>query len=184
MNSVIEYRAKVVEIQENEVILDRSPCIKHKVYLVFNITKKKKESLKSKATEYNKPFRGQFGKPWYGYAGPDLYPGLLTTEVVQHICLNRDLLSVTIPFIPDSLKDCMEKKMGNIQSLYTGGIENPIGSNVKVHITVKDPRGEKPHVSIDLVVKSIQACTECQDEQHLSTRGERPQLLSHHRLLG
>ena len=99
MNSVIEYHAKIVEIQENEVILDRSPCIKHKVYLVLNFTKKKKESLKSKATEYNKPFRGQSGTPWYGYAGPDLNSGLLTTEVVQHICLNRDLLSVTIPYI-------------------------------------------------------------------------------------
>ena len=72
MNSVIEYHAKVVEIQENEVILDRSPCIKHKVYLVLNFTKKKKESLKSNATEYNKPLTGQSGKPWYGYAGPDL----------------------------------------------------------------------------------------------------------------
>ena len=161
INSVIEYRAKVVEIQENEVILDRSPCMKHKVYLVLNFTKKEKESLKSNATEYNKPLTGQSGKPWYGYAGPDLYAGLLTSEVVRHICLSRDLLSVTIPFIPDSLKDCMETKMGDIQSLHTGGNENPVGSNVKVHITVKDPRGEKPHVLIEPVVKSIQACTEC-----------------------
>ena len=162
MNSVIEYRAKVVEIQENEVILDRSPCIKHKVYLVLNFTKNKKESLKSNATEYNKPLTGQSGKPWYGYAGPDLYTGLLTTEVVRHICLNKDLLSVTIPFIPDSLKDCMGTKMGDIQSLHTGGNKNPVGSDVKVSFMVKDPRGEKPHVLVESEVINIQACIECE----------------------
>ena len=51
--------------------------------------------------------------------------------------------------------------METIQSLHTGGNENPVGSNVKVHIMVKDPRGEKPHVLVEPVVKSIQACTEC-----------------------
>ena len=52
--------------------------------------------------------------------------------------------------------------MGNIQTLYTGGIENPVGSNVKVHIMVKDPRGEKPHVLVESEVINIQACIECE----------------------
>ena len=99
MNAVIEYRAKVVEVQANEVIFDISPCIKHKVYLVLRFTKNEIEPLESKATQYNKALSGQSGAPWYGYAAPDLYSGLLTSEVVQHICLNRDLLSVTIPYI-------------------------------------------------------------------------------------
>ena len=99
MNAVIEYRAKVVEVQANEVIFDISPCIMHKVYLVLRFTKNEIEPLESNATQYNKALSGQSGAPWYGYAAPDLYSGLLTSEVVQHICLNRDLLSVTIPYI-------------------------------------------------------------------------------------
>ena len=97
-------RHPIVKVQANEVIFDISPCIKHKVYLVLRFTKKEIERLKSSATQYNKALSGQPDAPSYGYAAPDLYSGLLTSEVVQHICLNRDLLSVTIPFIPDSLK--------------------------------------------------------------------------------
>ena len=50
--------------------------------------------------------------------------------------------------------------METIQSLHTGGNENPVGSDVKVHFMVKDPRGEKPHVLVESEVKNIQACTE------------------------
>ena len=61
--------------------------------------------------------------------------------------------------------------METIQSLHTGGNENPVGSNVKVHIMVKDPRGEKPHVLVEPVVKSIQACTECEMNKTISDGG-------------
>ena len=57
MNAVIENHAKVVEIQANEVILERSPCIKHKVSLVLNFTENRIEPLRSNATEYNQPLR-------------------------------------------------------------------------------------------------------------------------------
>ena len=142
---------------------------------MLRFTKNEIEPLESKATQYNKALSGQSGAPWYGYAAPDLYSGLLTSEVVQHICLNRDLLSVTIPYIPDNLKDCMV--METIQSLHTGGNENPVGSNVKVHIMVKDPRGEKPHVLVEPVDKNLQACTEMNNTSLPNAKfceGERP----------
>ena len=134
------------------MIFDISPCIKHKVYLVLRFTKNEREPLKSNATQYNKALTGQSGIPWYGYAASDLYSGLLTSEVVRHICLNKDFLHVTIPYIPDSLKDCMV--MDTIQSLNKGGNENQVGSDVKVHFMVKDPRGEKPHILVESEVKA------------------------------
>ena len=160
MNALIEHSAKVVKVQANEVIFDISPCNMHKVYLVLRFTKNEAEPLESYATQYNKALSGPSGVPWFGYAAPDLYSGLLTSEVVRHICLNEDLLSVTIPYIPDNLKDCMI--MDTIQSLSTGGNDNPVGSNVKVYIMVKDPRGERPHVQ---KYSSLHRA-----EQHLSTK--------------
>ena len=137
LNAVINYYSTDVEITANDAILNYSPCLKHKVYLVLSFAKSEKEPLMSNAIEYNKPSKsinGQFDKPWYGYSGSDLYSGLLNTEVVRHICLNKDFLSVTIPYIPESLKDCIETRMGAIQNLGTGENKVHVGVNVQVEI--------------------------------------------------
>ena len=154
LGAAIESFAESVELQANEAILNHSPCLKYKVYLVMSFTKSEKGPLESSATEYNKPLG-----PNSIYAGSELYSGLLATEVVEHICLNKDNLTITIPHIPQALIDCIDTKVG-VHSL--GGDKVNVGSWVKFPMIVKDPIGQVPGLLIQPTIRGIQACTQCQ----------------------
>ena len=165
MNAISEHYAKVVESQANEVILDRSPCLKHRVYLVISFTQSKKMPLESSAIEYNKPL-GQNSI----YAGSKLYSGLLATEVVEHICLNKDGLTLTMPHVPEAIKDCVKTKTG-IHSLNTDN-EVKVGANVKFPILVHDPMGKAPGILLQPTIRNIQACTECKIKNNVPPKAK------------
>ena len=107
------------------------------MYLVLNFTESDKALLESKETVYN---NFQQLSTTSTYDSLDIYSGWLVTEVVQHICLNSDGLTITIPYIPEALINCIFTKVG-IQSLNTGGNKIKVGADVNAAITVKDPWG-------------------------------------------
>ena len=166
MNAATEIYSNVVESQANEVILDISPCLKHRVYLVMSFTQSEKMPLESSAIEYNKPL-GQNSI----YAGSELYSGLLATEVVEHICLNKDGLTVTMPHVPEAIKDCVQTKIGT-HSLNRGDNEVKVGANVKFPILLRDPMGRAPGILLQPTIRNIQACTECKIKNNVPPKAK------------
>ena len=91
---------------------------------------------------------------------------------MQHICLNEDFLHVTVPHIPEALKDCIKTGMDS-QSLETGENEVPVGADVDVAFNIEDPLGRGPDILIRPRVKKIQICTEC-ERNNTFCEGENP----------
>ena len=156
-NAAFEQSDEDVKFEDNEVILERSPCLTHTVYLVLHFTDSKKAPLESSKTGYNKasgPAKGPAMRP--SFTSHDLYSGWLTTRVVQNTCLNKNNWAVTIPHIPKALENCI-KAMGILEK----DKKTDIGGYVKLEIKVIDPQGTAHIVQVKPQVKKIQACTEC-----------------------
>ena len=66
-----------------------------------------------------------------------------------------------IPHIPVALKGCIKTQMGS-HSLNTGDNKVKVGKEVKVAITIQDPRGKHPTLIVQPVKRNIQLCTKCE----------------------
>ena len=129
------------------------------VNLALSFIDEKKKPVESNKTEYNKPTAL--------YESTDLYSGWLDTEVVQNICLNKNNNTVTIPDLPEGLKSCINTNGNQILS------ENvEVGDNVKVGITVRNPRGKPETIQVQPIVRQIQACTVCKINKSVETLAE------------
>ena len=138
--------------EDNEIILDRRPCITHTVHIKLDFKDEGKLPLES-TTSYNK----NSGRM---YTSKDLYSGRLDTEVVQNVCLKQSSGPpiVTIPDPPEALSGCQITNGDQVLELDTV----PIGATIEVKIRVENPFGRAGTVPVISKVKNIQNCTVCE----------------------
>jgi len=153
MNGVNDPFTKDAIFEDNEIILDKRPCIRHDITLKLIFFHNEKLDLLSSTNNYNKN------------SGPslkseDLYSGWLDSEVVQNICLKQETEKPTvhIPYPPEALSDC-HITTGDQELELT---EVPIGKDVRVEVRVENPFGKAGTISVRSIVKNIQNCTVCE----------------------